>query len=410
MNKKTVLEQDVFGKRVIHRVAYDVPLKEVNGKMEVSDDIRIKATIPTLNYLLENKSKIILLSWLKRPKGKVVEEWRMDPVAKRLSEILNKRVKKVDSVVGKEVEKEVFSLKVGEILMLENVRFHPGEISADDKFAKKLASLGEVKVQDAFAQVHRIHASITGIPKFLPTVAGLYLEKEVDALTPLVTSPGRPFIVIIGGGKISDKIDAIGNLIKIADYILVGGGAANTFMKGLGYEIGNSFLEDVFVDKAKKEKKDFTQYARDLIKAYPQKIILPVDFTAGDDLQNPHATKLVKVAVSKNLVAKPWALLDIGPDTVKNFILYVKSAKTIFWNGPLGVFEDSRFAQGTEQVALAVAKNRNITVLGGGDTIAAARKFKLENSFTHISLAGGVTLEFLAGKKLPGIEAIMDKD
>lgn len=410
MKKKTVKEYDVVRKRVIHRVAYDVSLREVNGKLEVADDIRLRATIPTIHYLLERECKIIFLSWLKRPKGEVVPEWRMDPVARRLSELLNMPVKKVDQVVGPDVENAVFSLKPKELLMLENVRFHPGEITADDSFARELAKLGEVKVQDAFAQVHRVHASITGIPKYLPTVAGLYLEKEVDALTPLVTSPKRPFVVIIGGGKISDKIDAIGNLAKMADYVLVGGGVANTFFKGLGYEIGSSFVEDTFVDDAKKVKKDFLQFARDLIKKYPHKIILPVDFIAADDLKNPHKTKVVKVTGNKKLVDGKWALLDIGSETVIKFKHIIKTAKTIFWNGPLGMFEDKRFAVGTHKIAHAVADNKNVTVLGGGDTIAAIRAFSLENSYTHVSLAGGVTLEFLAGKKLPGIELIMDKD
>ncbi|MBI3981206.1 phosphoglycerate kinase [Candidatus Microgenomates bacterium] len=410
MNKKSVREHDVARKRVIHRVAYDVPLKEVNGKMEVADDARIKATLPTIKYLLEQKSKIILLSWLKRPKGQIVPEWRMDPVAKRLSEILNKPVKKVDSVVGKEVDEAVFTLKESEILMLENVRFHPGEITADDQFARELAKLGEVKVQDAFAQVHRVHASITGIPKYLPTVAGLYLEKEVDALTPLVTNPAHPFIVIIGGGKISDKIDAIGNLIKKADYILVGGGVANTFMKAQGYEIGDSFVEDTFVDEAKKIKKDFVKFAKELLAKYPSKIILPIDFLSGDSLREARKTKVVKLGKNKILVEKPWALLDIGPETIKKYAAFIKSAKTIFWNGPLGMFEDERFARATKILAQKVALNRNVTVLGGGDTLAAARKFNLVTSFTHVSLAGGVTLEFLAGKRLPGIDLILDKD
>ncbi len=410
MNKKTVKEYDVRRKRVIHRVAYDVSLEEVSGRLEVADDIRLKATIPTIKYLLEQESKIIFLSWLKRPKGEVIEEWRMDPVARRLSELLNMPVKKVNDVVGPEVEKAVFALKPKELLMLENVRFHPGEIKADDKFARQLAKLGDVKVQDAFAQVHRIHASITGIPKYLPTVAGLYLENEVDALTPLVTSPKRPFVVIIGGGKISDKIDAIGNLAKMADYVLVGGGVANTFLKGLGYGIGSSFVEDTFVDQAKKQKKDFLVFARELMKRYPEKIILPIDYIAGSDLKNSPKIKIVKVSQNLNLLDGKWALLDIGPATIEKFNGIIKTAQTVFWNGPLGMFEDSRFAQGTHKVALAVAKNKNVTVLGGGDTIAAIRKFNLENSYTHVSLAGGVTLEFLAGKKLPGIELIMDKD
>jgi len=410
MNKKTVKDIDVAGKRVIHRVAYDVSLEKKNGQLEVVDDLRLRVTLPTLNYLLEKNCKVILLSWLKRPDGKVVEKWRMDPVAKRLSELIGRPVKKLDDCVGPEVEKSVSEMSPGDIIMLENVRFHPEEMEDEDNFASQLARLGDIMVQDAFAQVHRVHASITGIPRHIQTVAGLYLEKEVNELSKIVHNPQRPSVVIIGGAKVSDKIDAINNLVKVADTILIGGGVANDFLKAAGKDVGNSYLEDVYVDKAKKVKKDLIEIAKNLLKN--ERVKIPVDMIAADKMENPKETKFINIQAGEK-IPDDWMFLDIGPKTQKIYADIISKAKTIFWNGPMGVFENKLFANGTKSITNAIAKstnkNNSVSVIYGGETIAAIREFSAEDKFTHISVAGGATLEFIAGKKLPGIGAIIDK-
>jgi 3-phosphoglycerate kinase len=405
MNKKTVKDMDIAGKRIIHRVAYDVSLKDKDGQLEVVDDLRLKVTIPTINYLLEQDCKIILLSWLKRPDGKVVEKWKMDPVAKRLSELLGKPVKKLDDCVGQEVEKAVAEMKPGEIIMLENVRFHPEEMTDEDEFASQLASLGDIMVQDAFAQVHRVHASITGIPRHIQTIAGLYLEKEIDELSKVINDPKKPLVVIIGGAKVSDKIDAINNLVNVADTILIGGGVANNFIEASGKDIGNSYIEDVYVDKAKKKKKDFLELSKKLIQE--KNIQIPLDMIAVDSIEDPKETKIINL--DKEKIPDGWAFVDIGPETQKLYNKILSQSKTIFWNGPLGVFENKLFAEGTKSTAKSIAKSKATSVIGGGETIAAIRQFSSEDKFTHISVAGGATLEFIAGKKLPGIEAIANK-
>jgi phosphoglycerate kinase len=397
------MDIDITSKRVIHRVAYDVPLKEVNGEIEVADDTRIKVTIPTLQYLLEKNCKIILLSWLDRPDGKVVDKLRMDPVAKRLSELIGKPVKKLDDCIGPEVEKEVFQMKPKDIVLLENVRFHPEEMLDRDEFASKLAMLGEIMIQDAFPQVHRIHASITGIPRHIPTVAGLYLEKEIKELSRLVKNPEHPFVAIIGGAKISDKIDALTNLINVADQILLGGGVANVFLKAAGKDVGNSYIEDVWVDKAKKVKKDFVSIAKDLIIKNPNKIKLPLDMVATNNLKKPNQTKIINI---ESHIPSNWVFVDIGPKTQKLYSEIISMAKTVFWNGPVGVFENKEFSTGTKSIVNTIAETNNISIISGGDTIAAINQFSLAKKFTHLSVAGGATLEFLAGKVLPGIEAI----
>lgn len=407
MKLKILKDTNVDGKTIIYRSPYDIGVKEVNGKLVVKDDSRIRATIPTLKYLIKKKCKIVILTWVKRPNGKVVEELRTTPHAEKLSELLGKPVQKVGDCIGDIVHENIASLKPGEILMLENTRFHPEEMVDDDKFAKELAKNGELIVYDGFPQAHRIHASTTGILRHLSSCAGLYLQSEVEALTKLVENPPKPFVVIIGGAKISDKVDAINNLLHLADTFLIGGGVANVFLKAKGFNMGGSFMEDVFVDKVKKEKKDWVKYAREILeKDKKGKIQLPKDLVLGDSIENAKQIKTVIVGETKDLVEKGWAALDIGLKTSISYQEIIKYAKCVFWNGPMGLFEDVRFSDGSKAVAKAMVKINGIKVVSGGDTIEAARKFSDLNSYTHVSLAGGATLEFLAGKKLPALEPL----
>ncbi|MFC1600690.1 phosphoglycerate kinase [Patescibacteria group bacterium] len=407
MNLKTLKNTNVDGKTILYRSPYDIGVKEVNGKLVVKDDSRIKATIPTLKYLIKKKCKIVILTWVKRPDGKVVEELRTTPHAEKLRELLGKPVQKANDCIGGEVHEKIASLKPGEILMLENTRFHPEEMVDNDEFAQELAKNGELIVHDAFPQAHRIHASTTGILRHLPACAGLYLQSEVEALTKLVENPPKPFVVIIGGAKISDKVDAINNLLTLADEILIGGGVANVFLKAKGFDMGGSFMEDVFVDKVKKEKKDWVVYAKEILeKDKKGKIKLPQDLVLGNSLENAKEVKTVGIGKSKALVGKGWAALDIGPKTSKDYKKIISGAKCVFWNGPMGLFEDERFSKGSEIVAKAMIGVKGTKVVSGGDTIEAARKFTDLNSYTHVSLAGGATLEFLAGKKLPALEPL----
>lgn len=407
MKLKTLKDTEVDGKTILYRSPYDIGVKEVDGKMVVKDDSRIKATIPTLKYLLKKKCKIVILTYVKRPDGKVVEELRTNPHAEKLSKLLGKQVQKADDCIGEKVREKIKSLKPGEVLMLENTRFYPGEMVDDDKFAQELAKNGELIVYDGFPQAHRIHASTTGILRHLPSCVGLYLQSEVEALSKLVKNPPKPFVVVIGGAKISDKVDAINNFLHLADKILIGGGVANVFLKAKGFEMGGSFMEDVFVDKVKKEKKDWVVYAKEILsKDKKEKIQLPQDLILGDSIENAKQTKTVTVGKSKGLIEKNWAALDIGTKTSKSYQAIIKNAKCVFWNGPMGLFEDGRFSDGSKAVAQVMSKIKGIKVVSGGDTIEAARKFSDLNLYTHVSLAGGATLEFLAGKNLPALEPL----
>lgn len=406
-NKKTIRDVELEGKRVLYRSPYDINIIEKDGRLEVIDDSRLQATLPTLNYLLGKNCKIGIVTYVKRPDGQVVEKWRTEPIARRLSEIINLPVKTVRDCLGKEVQQAVMSLKGGEILMLENTRFHKEEMVDDDDFARELSKPFEVIVQDGFPQIHRIHASITGIARHLPAVMGFYLEKEITELNKLLKSPERPFLVIIGGAKISDKIDAISNLISIADKILVGGGVANNFVKAAGYKVGNSYLEDVYVDKAKKKKKDFLKLAKELLRKYPERIILPKDFVACDNIENPQRCQVINLETEE--IKEDLGFADLGPKTIAAYSEIINTAETVFWNGPLGVFEVKELSHGTKAITEAVANCPGKTIIGGGDTIVAIRRFSSEDKFTYISLAGGATLEFLAGKNLPGIEVLQDK-
>ncbi|MFA6254499.1 MAG: phosphoglycerate kinase [Patescibacteria group bacterium] len=407
--KKSIQEvKNLKGKTVLFRVAYDIPLKQKGKGWVVADDRRIAETIPTLNYLLKNQCKVVILSWLKRPGGKVVDKYRMDPVAKALSHLIKKPVKKLNDCIGPKVMAEIKKLKPGQILMLENVRFYPQEEEGNKMFAALLVQGIDLIVFDAFAQAHRVHSSTTGITKFLPTYAGFLLEKELKALSQINKNPKRPLVIVLGGAKISDKINVLQELVKIADKVLIGGGLANVFLKAQRVPIGQSFIEDVFVDKARRKKVNFTKLAKRLLKRYKSKIILPVDLLAGNKIDEHSLVELVDLE-NHEVINKRWLFLDIGPKTVANYLAEIKKAKTIFWNGPMGVFEIDKFAFGTKKVSEAVARAKATTVIGGGDTEVIAAKYKLEDKFDHISTGGGASLEFLAGKELPALKNIINK-
>ncbi|MFA5022007.1 MAG: phosphoglycerate kinase [Patescibacteria group bacterium] len=409
MRLKSIKEiKNLKGKRVLLRVAYDVPLKQQGKHWIVADDRRIRETVATIKYLLKNNCKIVILSWLGRPKGQVVEKLKMDPVAKRLSEILKQPIKKLDDCVGPKVYSEIKKLKPKQILMLENVRFYHQEEENSKIFAKLLVHGLDLIIFDAFAQAHRIHASTTGITRLLPTYAGFLLEKEITALSQVVKNPKRPLVVILGGAKISDKIAVISELVKVADKILIGGGCANVFLKAKKVPIGQSFVQDVFVDKAKRKKINFVNFAKKLYKKYKNKIILPLDLVAANKI-DPHALVETIDLSDKEKIRDHWLFLDIGPKTIANYLAEIKRAKTIFFNGPMGVFEIDKFAFGTKKIAEAVARSKAITVIGGGDTEVVAAKYHIEDKISHISTGGGASLEFLAGKELPALKYIIKK-
>ncbi|MFA6391944.1 MAG: phosphoglycerate kinase [Patescibacteria group bacterium] len=405
MPKKTIRDIDVQGKKVLLRVAYDISLKEKDGKWIVPDDSRIKATLPTIEYLLEKDCSLVLLSWLKRPEGKVVDKFRMDPVAEKLSELIKRPVKKMDDCVGPEVEKAVADLKPGEIIMLENVRFHPEEQKEDAEFSRKLASLGDLIVFDAFAQAHRVHSSTTGILKQgKEVVAGFLMEKELDVLSKMLNNPARPFTVVLGGAKISDKLETTNNLLSLADSILIGGAMANAFLKAQNVDIQGSFVEDVGIDATKTA----SESAKDLLEKTADKtsfqggdfIQLPLDLVAANSIEAPTENKVVDINKKETLPEK-WTYLDIGPQTIEEYRKIISASKTVFWNGPMGLFEEAEFAKGTKEIADAIINSGATSIVGGGDTEKIVKMFNLEGKFTHVSTGGGASLEFLSGKELP---------
>ncbi|MCY7478045.1 phosphoglycerate kinase [Paenibacillus larvae] len=393
MNKKSVRDVEVAGKRVFVRVDFNVPLE--NG--QITDDTRIRETLPTVKYLIEQGARVILASHLGRPKGQVVEEMRLTPVAKRLSELLGKPVVKADVAIGAEAKEKAEQLKNGEVLLLENVRFYPGEEKNDPELAKAFAELAELYVNDAFGAAHRAHASTEGIAHHLPAVSGLLMEKELDVLGKALTNPERPFTAIIGGAKVKDKIDVINNLLNLADNIIIGGGLAYTFLKAQGNEVGKSLVDNEkidlalgFINKAKEKGVNF---------------LLPKDIIVADDFSNTANTKVVAV----NQIPADWEGLDIGPETCKLYAETIKNSKLVVWNGPMGVFEMDLFAEGTKAVAQACAETEAYTIIGGGDSAAAVEKFKMADKMDHISTGGGASLEFMEGKALPGVVALQDK-
>lgn len=390
LNKKTVRDLDFHGKRVLVRVDFNVPIKE--GL--VGDDTRIRAALPTLNYLLDQDASLVLCSHLGRPKGEPKPEFSLRPVAQRLSELLGREVSFAEDCIGEVAEKAARALPAGGVLLLENTRFHAGETKNDPEMAKQLGSLADVYVNDAFGSAHRAHASTEGVAKFLPAVAGFLMEKEIQYLGQAIADPKRPFVAILGGAKISDKIGVIRNLLVKADQILIGGGMANTFFKAKGIDVADSLVEE-----------EALETARQLVNEGSSKLHLPMDVVIADKFDAEATSKTVPVGT----VPPGWRILDIGPETVEAYSKVVKSAGTVVWNGPMGVFEFPRFAQGTYGVARAVAESDATSIIGGGDSVAAINQSGLADKVTHISTGGGASLEMLEGLALPGVVALLDK-
>ncbi len=394
MNKMTVKDLDIQGKKVIIRADFNVPLDK---SCEITDDRRIQSSLPTIQYVLEKgASKVILMSHLGRPKGEGSEEdFRLTPVAKRLEELLGQKVLKLDDCVGDEVKTKIDNSEE-KIVLLENLRFYKQEKKNDPEFAKKLASLADLYVDDAFGTAHRAHASVDGITKYLPSAAGFLLEKEIKYLGEAVENPEKPFVVILGGVKVSDKITLVENLLKKADAILIGGGMAYTFLKAQGKNIGNSKLEADKIDVAK----SLLEQAKEA----NVNIVLTTDYVIVEGFDKPETKKIVTD------IPDGWEGLDIGPETRKKFKEVLSTAKTIVWNGPVGVFEIDAYAEGTKDIAEYIATLEGVTtIVGGGDSAAAVSKFRVDDKMTHISTGGGASLEFLEGKELPGIAALEDK-
>jgi phosphoglycerate kinase len=390
MNKKTIRDIEVKNKRVLVRVDFNVPM----DKGQITDDRRIRASLPTITYLVDHGACVILVSHLGRPKGGRDEKYSLKPVAARLQELLGRPVEMAADVVGESVQQDIKAMNSGDILLLENVRFYPQEEKNDPAFAKQLAELADVYVNDAFGSAHRAHASTEGVAHYLPAVAGFLMEQELNYLGGALANPVRPFVAILGGAKISDKIGVITNLLQKVDRLLVGGGMANTFAKAIGYPVGDSLVENDKLDKA-----------REVIGQAKGKLIFPVDWVIGDRFAADADSRVVDV----QLVPEGWRILDIGPRTIELFESKLADAKTIVWNGPLGVFEFPKFAFGTVEIAKRLAGTGATTIVGGGDSAAAVEQAGVADKITHISTGGGASLEFLEGKELPGVAALQDK-
>lgn len=388
--KRTIRDIDVKGKRVLVRVDFNVPLSD--GK--VSDDTRIKAALPTINYLLENGASVILCSHLGRPKDGPNPEYSLKPIASHLEDLLGKKVGFSDDCIGPHTQQLVNKLTSGEILLLENTRFHSEEKKNDPKMAQQLAALADIYVNDAFGSAHRAHASTEGVAHLLPAVAGFLMEKEIQYLGRAIENPKRPFVAILGGAKVSDKIGVINNLLLKADSILIGGGMANTFFKAQGYPVGDSLVED-----------DVLETARTLLNNGGEKLRLPIDVVIADAFDNNAKTKIIDVGP----VEAGWRILDIGPQTIDVYSKVVQGAGTVVWNGPMGVFEMPVFAKGTFEIASTVAKSNAISIIGGGDSAAAIEKAGLTGNISHVSTGGGASLEMLEGIELPGLAALQDR-
>ena len=394
MNKKTVKDIDLKNKKVLVRCDFNVPMDE---NRNITDNRRIVAALPTIKYLLEQNCKVVLCSHLGRPKGEFKPEFSLKPVAKELSKLLGQEVIMAEDVIGEDAKNKAEKLKNGKVLLLENVRFHREETDNDPEFAKKLASFGEVFVNDAFGTAHRAHASTEGVTKYLPAVSGFLIEKELKFLGEALENPERPFVAILGGSKVSDKIGVIENLLEKVDTLIIGGGMAYTFFKAQGYSVGDSLCEE--------DKCDLALEIMEKAKEKKVKCLLPIDNKIGKEFNPDTESKTVK----STEIPDGWEGLDIGEETIKLYREELQNAKTIVWNGPLGVFEFDQFAVGTNEIAKALGDIDAIKIIGGGDSAAAVEKAGLADKMTHISTGGGASLEFLEGKKLPGIEALMDK-
>jgi phosphoglycerate kinase len=389
-NKKTIEDVDVKGKRVLVRVDFNVPIDD--GK--VGDDTRIQAALPTIKYLLDHGAAVILMSHLGRPKGEPKPELSLRPVAEYLDQLLDQPVKFAEDCLGPKAEEAAQKLEPGQVLLLENTRFHPEEKKNDPGMAKQLAGLADLYVNDAFGSAHRAHASTTGVADYLPAVAGFLMEKEIKYLGEAIANPERPFVAILGGAKVSDKIGVIRNLLEKADQVLIGGGMANTFFKAQGYPVGESLVEDEVLDTA-----------RQLVKKDDKKLRLPIDVVIADAFDAGAKHKVM----SMGPVPDGWRIMDIGPQTVEAYAKTIKGAGTVVWNGPMGVFEFPAFAEGTFGVAKAVAESDATSIIGGGDSVSAINKSGLSEHITHMSTGGGASLEMLEGKTLPGLAALDDK-
>jgi len=395
MNKKTIKDIDLKGKKVLVRCDFNVPLDE-QGK--IADNRRIVGAIPTIEYLLQNNCKVILCSHLGRPKGEVKPEFSLKPVAEELAKLLNREVKLAEDVTGNSAKNLTSNMKEGEVVLLENVRFDAREEKNDESLSKEFASLAEVFVNDAFGTAHRAHSSTTGVASFLPAVSGFLIEKELNFLGNALENPKRPFVAILGGKKVSDKIGVIDSLLEKVDTLIIAGGMAYTFFKSMGYSVGNSICEE--------DKLDLAKSLIEKAKQKGVKLMLPIDNVIADDFSADANAKII----DSDQIPDGWEGLDIGPNTIKEFTEELEKAKTIIWNGPVGLSEYEKFANGTNSLAKVLANLTDcITIIGGGDSAAAIEKAGLSDKMTHISTGGGASLEFLEGKKLPGIECLQDK-
>ncbi len=394
MNKKTLRDVDVNGKKVLVRVDFNVPLNE---NREITDDTRINAALPTINYLIKHNACVILCSHLGRPKGQFKPEFSLEPVAKRLGGLLYTNVTLAKDIIGESAQECVDNIKPGEVVILENLRFHKEETDNDSEFAKKLASFADIYVNDAFGAAHRAHASTAGVAEYLPAVAGFLVEKELEIIGGALENPKRPFVVILGGAKIADKIPVIENLFDKADSIIIGGGMANTFLAATGNNMRKSLVDEDNIDTAKKILEDARRHGI--------KITLPIDAIVASELSADARTQQLPV----DSIPSDMMMLDIGKSTRMIFAQEIESAMTVIWNGPMGVAEIPAFAEGTRAVAEAMARSKAVTIIGGGDSAAAVKKLGFGDKMTHISTGGGASLEFMEGKVLPGIAALDDK-
>lgn len=394
-HKLSIEDIDIKGKRVFVRADFNVPLDE---NLMITDDTRIRSTLPTINYAIDEGARVILSSHLGRPKGKVDPKFSLAPVAKRLKRLLSKEVLFAPDSIGKQVEGIIAKMNGGDVLLLENLRFHPGEESNDDMFARALAKLADVYVNDAFGTAHRSHASTVGMTRYLPAAAGFLMKKEIEYLKGAIENPVKPFVAILGGAKVSGKIGVLEHLVGKVDKVLVGGGMAYTFIKAMGYEIGDSLVEDEMLETA--------QRIRKTLKENGVKFYLPVDCIIAQDTDSGSVIKIVPTLE----IPKGWKALDIGPASVKLFSIALQDAKTILWNGPMGLFEKDAFSRGTFEIAHAVAEAYALTIVGGGDTDLAVHRAGVSDAISFISTGGGASLQLLEGKELPGIAALTDRE